>query len=296
MTPDHKRYLELFPPQKQREWGWPAVANFTLGGAGAGFHLFSVIVPTLGNVAFFYSNTFFLKLLGPILVTVGLMILPIEAGRSSRSFHLIRQLKKSWISREIFFYVIFLLAVLIDYFSPSVPLYLISVGGALGVMISQGFIVYDSKAVTAWNRLAVPWFFLSSGIASGAGVALFLSIKGLIHLSQPFLMAAMFGLAANFIIWIIYLFLPGHGDRAFRSATHPLRRPISLIAILGFGHCLPFGLILFILAAGLDGIGEHHLSYLTILSAVLVIIGVSMQKTALLHQASGKRSIGFNMQ
>ena len=213
MTLNTKKYVELFPPQNQKDWRWPAIANFIFGGAGAGFYCFHFSRLLYQQRSDSNPNLFLIKLLGPIMIAFGFMFLPIEAGRPSRSFHLIRQYKDSWISREIIFFLIFLLTALGDYFFDSFPLYLLSVGCAVGFIFSQGFIVYDSKAVTAWSRPVVPWVFLSSSISSGASVALFLTQSGLIALSPMFIMIVMFSIAANAITWLLYLFPPsGHND------------------------------------------------------------------------------------
>ena len=294
MTPKKKTYVELFPSIRQKQWEWPAIANFSLGGAGAGFHCFIFLTTYLGNDAYINLNAFLLKLLGPTIVTIGLMLLLIEAGRPSRTFHLIRRLRLSWMSREVLFYLIFLLTALVDYVSPSVALRLVSVTCAVGLILSQGFIVHDSKAVSAWNRPAVPWLFLLSGIASGAVIALLISLISAIPSSPEFLLIAILSIAANSVIWTVYLFYSGHGDEDFRSATQALRRPVSLAAILGLGHFLPLGLILILYSVNNRKVGGHYSTFLAIVSGVLILAGVFLQKAALIHQAGGKRRIGFD--
>lgn len=41
--------LKIVPYQRQRSWGWPAVVNLTLGGAGAAFYLIGSLLSNLGH-------------------------------------------------------------------------------------------------------------------------------------------------------------------------------------------------------------------------------------------------------
>ena len=293
MTSDSNTFVELSPPVNQREWGWPAIVNFTLGSAGAGYHTVGFLMTLLVNGAPAQTDAIFLEWVGPLMVTVGLMVLPLESGRPSRSFYLLRHLRHSWISRELLFYVVFLVAALGDLVSPSPVMRLLSVVGALGLLISHGFIVYDSKAVTAWNRPVVHLVFICAGITSGTAIGLLLSPV----YSQLFSLTgrlAVLCVAANAGVWLLYLFFSKRDDTAFRSATRLLHRSVSLGAILGVGHIMPVVIILALLSVGPGFFSVRLANVLAILSAFLILFGTMLQKVALLRKASGKRSLGFN--
>jgi DMSO reductase anchor subunit len=293
MTPVKTTFVELSPPVNQREWGWPAIVNFSLASAGAGYHIIGFLITLLEEGAAAGANALFLEWLGPMMVTFGLMVLALESGRPSRSFYLMRHFRQSWISRELIFYVIFLLAALGGLVSPSLVMRLLAVAGAVGLLVSHGFVVYDSKAVTAWNRPAVHLVFICAGITSGAAVGLLLFPLHPLPLSLTGRLV-LWGIAANAGAWLLYLFISGKSDAAFRSATRTLRRPASLAAILGAGHILPFLLILALLSVrpGLHTVRNGN--PLAVLSALLILFGTILQKIALLRMASGKRSLGFN--
>src|SRR3972149_3283401 len=89
------RSVELIPATPQRLWGKPAVANFALGGLGAGLYLAAVVEVWLGapgavNVA---------SWLGPVLVLAGFVAVATEAGRPLRGPRVLTRLRTSWMSR-----------------------------------------------------------------------------------------------------------------------------------------------------------------------------------------------------
>lgn len=299
--------MELIRPIKQTVWRWPAVANFSLGGMGTGFYLLSlwVVIPQGGGIS--QSSELYVasRLLGPALVSLGFLSLVIEAGRPLRGYNLFRHLRRSWMSREALAGVIFILAAVTHWAFPHPALHTLAAAGAVGLMISQGFLVYRARAVTAWNMPLMPLFFVTSGLATGSGLMLLLTALGRRTLeSDPSLSLPLLrggqgwgeqavGLTCvilNLVLWLLYL---RWSDDAFQSATAVLRRPNALLLTVGVGHLLPALLLVLILVLpGLDtGIGFSRIA-MALAGLALVVGGVS-QKAGIILEAGYLRAIGL---
>ena len=84
--------MELIRPAKQTAWGWPAAANFILGGMGASFYLLSLWARIHGGAPAVSNHGEIFKIVGPGLTILGLALLGLEAGRPLRSRFLLKQL------------------------------------------------------------------------------------------------------------------------------------------------------------------------------------------------------------
>jgi formate-dependent nitrite reductase membrane component NrfD len=280
---------KLLPSKKQTEWRWPAAANFILGGAGAGFYVLSFITMLFEHGIFLNTDPVLFGWLGPVLAIIGLAILVTEAGRPLRGRYLIHHLQSAWISRETLAFVFFILAVVCDYLFPHLVLKLFAVLTALLFMLSQGFIAYSARAIPAWNVLVMPIFFLTSGLASGTGVALLLAASGS-HLSLGSLVfLSLVCTILNLTVWIIYLRYPG--AVAFRSATVALKRPPAIFLTVVLGHMFPLLLLFLIQLSGYLGIGEMLQVIFLIGSGSAVILSAIVQKSLIILAAGYTREI-----
>jgi len=260
--------IQILGPDRQRDWRWPAVINFTLGGAGAGFY----ILAALGGDA---PRGW----LAPLLVVAGLAAVALEAGRPLRAHHLLRNLGRSWMSREVFAALMFVVAGLLDSYRPSLALSVVAVTSAAALLLCQGFIVYRAGALPAWNVPVMPVLFISSGLAAGAGVAL---------LAWPHATAGI-GLAcigANLVAWLVYLW--GTRERAFRQATRVLRRPGALIVVVGLGHVLP-GILLGLALARTGSTGA------ALVAGAAMIVGSLSQKAGVVLWAGYLQAIALRL-
>lgn len=277
---------QLVQPGPQKVWGWPAVANFIFGGAATGFFLLSVLTVKLyesGTNSTFQPGPY--KLLAPILVVVGLLCLTIEAGRPSRSSYLLRNLSTSWISRETFAAIIFVPSTIIDWLYPHSGLLALSVLAAMVFVISQAYIVYRARGVTAWNVPIIPLVFITSSFVTGGGILL-LSMK-ISTFSRFLLLIGIICLALNLVIWLLYLYWP-HED-TFREATEVLRRPKPLFVTIGIGHLLPFILLLWILLSPLAENQSEPANIFIPVAAMAMITGSAYQKIEIILRAGIKR-------
>jgi DMSO reductase anchor subunit len=228
---------ELLPPLKQTLWGRLAVANFFLGGAGAGAYLIGVFLfwgsaaPPLRAVS----------VLGPLLVLAGFLAVAAEAGRPLRGPRVLLRVTSSWMSRELWAGGAFVGLVALDQVWPASGVRLAAAVAALSFVLAQGFILRQCRGVAAWNVPIVPLVFVASALASGAGVVG--TAIALTPVAPDRLALTTAGLLVlNGFVWTLYLSWPGDG--AFRRATATLREDSAILGIFVLGHLLPLGLLL----------------------------------------------------
>lgn len=280
--------MELIRPMKQRVWGWPGVVNLILGGMATGFYLLSSLVTVLQNGVPGASQSAGFKLVAPVLTGLGFLTLTIEAGHPLRSRHLFRYLRRSWMSRETLAASIFVPAAFLDWLLPHPALWILAAAAAMGLMVCQGSIVYRARAVIAWNVPFMPLFFLTSGFATGGGLALLVSL-GELTLEVGPVAIGLICAVLDLVVWLLYLYRSR--DAAFREATQALRRPNALILTVGIGHLLPVLLLFLLLAAPhIDAIAELWRIAAALAGLAMVVGGVS-QKAGIVLKAGYLRGI-----
>jgi phenylacetyl-CoA:acceptor oxidoreductase subunit 2 len=280
--------LILKEPVKQGTWRWPAAVNFIIGGTGGGVYLFSFFQAFAWFGSPFFSKSLHFGFIPPLLICVGFLCLAIEAGRPLRGCYLFRNLQKSWISRETVFCFIFIPASVCDYFYPDPVFKLLAITAALGFLVSQGFIVYRARAITAWNIPIIPLVFLSSALLSGYGLFLILTVTDLKTSDQAMLFFGFISLFFNLLIWLVYLRQSGLTD--FYSTTKKLRQFFSLTITIGLGQIIPLFLLLFLLLQK-HTIAPVFLSPMIVLCGILLLIGNFSQKIGILISAGYFRAI-----
>ena len=263
----HPPRIDPRPPERQHTWHGLAVANFFCGPTGVGLYLLAVVTGwlagrnaplldlahPLASLAGWSPGAFsprqWAGLLGPILVAIGLLSVAAEAGRPFRGFNVFRNLRRSWMSRESGFAIVFMVLALADTLLwQSAPVQAVAALAGMGVALAQGLILSKAKGVPAWNVRIMPVYFIVSALTFGCGALLVLLA---LHGEQPHEPAAwsVLGLAllgADLMVWQRYLAtLPR--TETFRHAVALLRRPVWLLVIEGVGHLLP-ALLLFIAA------------------------------------------------
>lgn len=271
--------FQLRKLRKQRTWGRLAAANFIIGGAGVGFYLVSFFqtLVRVGSASFFESLPF--GFISPLLISIGFLFLGIEAGRPLRGCFAFCHPRHSWISRETIAFCIFIPSALLDFLMPQPSTRLLAVIAALGLLISQGFIVYRARAVTAWNVPIIPIFFITSSLASGYGLLLLLMALGGLYPDQRMSIIGFIFAGLNLVIWCVYI--SGSRSTPFFSATQMLRRSHSLILTVGLGHIIPL-LLLLILLIPQRFFVEPLLCFIAAISGALLFIGGAGQKVGII--------------
>jgi len=221
-------------PTLQRVWRLPAVLNFTLGGLGSGMYLIGTFWSYLDNLS--TVTSYFYKINAPLLVLLGLFMVALEAGRPSRAWYLIRNWKKSWMSRETLAAIIFVISCFLEVIFPVYLFSLIGVTSGFIFLLSQGMIIYKSRGLPAWNNWVTVALFIVSGFYAGSGLLLSYSIftdNPYLHFSYATLGFLIFGM----ILWPVYLNYSE--DSQFRLATKKLRKVKQRMLIQVLGHALP---------------------------------------------------------
>jgi DMSO reductase anchor subunit len=275
-------------------WGWPAVVNFFLGGMAASYYLLKVIDGILLGGVNGVAQPAAFKVLAPALVSLGFLSLTVEAAKPSRGFQLILNLRNSWISREVLAGAVFAVTAALDYFLIQPMLLITAVSAAAGLLISQGFIVYSARAIPTWNRPLMPLLIITSGITTGSGLILLMTLSS-DHL--PGLSTLWMGLIAitlDVTVWFFYVY--SSHDVAFRKETERLRSPFFLFHTIVFGRLVPFLVLFLCLKSSGTASGHLFLHFLPALAGLAMIAGGASQKIGILLHTGYSRSIVFNGQ
>lgn len=270
---------QIISPTKQREWTSPAAANFVLGGAGAGFYLLSIFIMILERERSIMIHPISFGIFAPVLMGLGFVFLITEAGRPSKGRYILFHLQRAWISRETLAFTFFVPAVIFDYFFPHLIFKVCAALSALCFMVAQGFILYSSRAVPAWNVSIIPIFFISSGFASGAGLALLLAASGRLKIEAGLELLSMACIIWNLIVWLLYLRWSNAID--FRSAIKALYRPLIILITIVFGHALPILILLLLQIQLFPEMGKMLQGVFALVSGLAIIIGVAAQKASI---------------
>ena len=275
----------LIRPKKERVWGWPAVANFLLGGTGAGFYLLSTVHqlwhtgPQPGAAG----------MVSPLLVSLGFLSLTLEAGRPLRGVYLLSNLRNSWMSVEVLAGGLFIFAAFADWLFPRTVLHVTAACASMGLIVSHGFIFYRSRAMTAWNLPVIPLLFLSSALVLGGGLLFMgsaLSDDTLAYYTQVIVLAC---LVADAAVWAGYLL--GSHEKNFVKATGLLRRPLAVFLVSGVGHLLPLVMVT-VLMMTTDAAAETAVRPFTMaLAGLCMLIGGVSQKVILVLGANYLRGM-----
>jgi hypothetical protein len=271
--------VDLLPPVLQTLWGWPAVANFALGGMGAGLYVVAAVAAGFGPSAALRIAAW----LGPLLVLTGFVAVALEAGHPFRGARVLARMHTSWMSRELWLGGIFALCaagtLAADGRGPRVPAAALAVAFAL----AQGQILRHARGVAAWAVPPMPAVFLTSALTSGAGLLLVLEA----WTGRPpdrLLGAALVTLLVHLGVWSV--FISWSRDEAFVRGVRPLGEGSSVMALVG-GSLAPS--LLTALAIALPPLGQP----LAALAGGLMVLGQASMKATLIRKAGQLRPISL---
>lgn len=272
---------ELIPPIKQTLWGRLAVANFFLGGAGAGAYLVTVPLSAVSATPL----ATLASAVGPLLVLAGFLGVAVEAGRPLRGPKVLRMAETSWMSRESWAGGAFIALAALDYLRPWAGWRLTATLAALFFVLAQGWVLSHCRGVAAWNVPALPFLFLVSALVSGAGVAGVAAPFASGHADRLLVETLGLILLSGFA-WIAYSYWPG--DSAFRRATAILREDSAVLGIFIIGHVLP----LVVLVVGLRS--PAFVMAAVMLAGAGILIGQLQAKAWLILKMGLLRPITLN--
>jgi DMSO reductase anchor subunit len=270
---------DLLPPVLQTLWGWPAVANFALGGVGAGLYVVAALATGFGPSAALRVAAW----LGPLLVFAGFVAVATEAGRPLRGPRVLARVRTSWLSRELWLGGVFALCAAGTLATDGRGLRVLAAVAAAAFALAQGQILRHARGVAAWAVPPMPAVFLTSALVSGAGLILVLEA----WTGRPpdrLLGTALVALIVHLCAWSVLV--SWSRDEAFVRGVRPLREGSSAVAIVG-GYLVPS--LLAALAIALPPFGRP----LAALAGVLMVAGQVSMKTALIRKAGQLRPISL---
>ena len=275
---DAPRPLCLIPPAAQTLWGWPAVANFALGGLGAGFYVMAALAAGFGSSATVRVAAW----LGPFLVLAGFAAVATEAGRPLRGPRVLGRVRTSWMSRELWLGGAFALVAAGTLATEGPGPRLLAAAAAVALALAQGEILRHARGVAAWSVPPMPVVFLTSALVSGAGLLLLLEAWSGRSLER-LLGMGLVTLIVHLCVWSV--FVSWSGDEAFVHGVRPLRDSPSGLVMVAGGYLLPS--LLAALGVALPPLGPA----LAAAAGALMVTGQAWMKAALIRQAGQLRPI-----
>jgi DMSO reductase anchor subunit len=274
---------ELIPATPQRLWGIPAVANFALGGLGAGFYLAAYLVAAGAPSPAVRLASW----LAPALVLAGFVAVATEAGRPLRGPRVLTRIGTSWMSRELWVGGAFVLLALFDRVSPSPGVRALAGLAALALVVAQGAILRAARGIPAWNVAVMPLAFVVSAAASGAGLLL---LTGAVAGRAPSAVVTGLTLAVLVLALVVWLaFVRWSREPAFTRAMAPLRHGPIAIELIAIGYVAPF--VLTAAALALPSWSEA----MGMLAGITMILGQIRAKSALVLTAGMLRPVALDV-
>ena len=153
-------------PSQQKHWDWKAAGNFICGGIGSGLFMFTALAMLR------HDELVPIGLTALGFVALGLFLVLLKIGRPLRSIYVLRQPRRSWMTREAWIATaLFPLAILALWVQATALL----VAGAVMAgffLFSQAMILKEAKGIPAWRINWVVPLMLATGLAEGSGVFL----------------------------------------------------------------------------------------------------------------------------
>ncbi|MBI4637722.1 MAG: dimethyl sulfoxide reductase anchor subunit [Candidatus Rokubacteria bacterium] len=272
---------ELIPARPQTLWGWPAVANFALGGLGAGLYVAAAVGAGLGVSPAVRIAAW----LGPALVLAGFAAVATEAGRPLRGPRVLTRVLTSWMSRELWLGGAFVLLAAAELVAPGPVPRLGAALAAAALALAQGFILRRARGIAAWDVPPMPLVFLASALVSGTGLWILVEVAGGRPLGGGALGLILLVLVGGAFVWLAYV--TWSREDAFVKALAPLSADGAAIELVGLGYVLPVALVALGLAV------PAWVRVTMPLAAALMIAGQVRAKAALVLRAGQLRPIAL---
>jgi phenylacetyl-CoA:acceptor oxidoreductase subunit 1 len=227
-------------PWHQKHWDWKASGNFLCGGAGTGLFACATLVGLNGTPVVLPG------LAALVLMATGLGLLMFKIGRPLRFLYVLRQPRRSWMSREAWVAgLLFPLALAALWFGHPIALIAAALVGLL-FLFCQGMILEQSKGIPAWRNPRVIALIMATGLAEGCGLFLMLAalLPGLSDAAKPFAFALVALAATRSWTWRRYF-------NALESEGAPTRALEIFMACRGWFFTAGLVLPLVLVAIGL---------------------------------------------
>ncbi len=187
-------------PWHQLHWDWKAAANFLCGGAGSGLFMFAALVGMNGTPIYVPG------LAALALVALGLTMLMFKIGRPLRFLYVLRQPRRSWMTREAWTVAVWFPVALFALWSNHAPFLLLAALLGIFFLFCQGMILEQAKGIPAWRNPRVIAFIMATGAAEGCGLLLVFAAfsPNLAYVAKPFALALLVLIVARAWAWRRY--------------------------------------------------------------------------------------------
>jgi hypothetical protein len=132
--------------------------------------------------------------------------------------------------------------------------------------------------------------FLTSGLSTGVGMALFTLFKRG-DFGSFLLITGLAFVVLDLVLWIVFLRLSI--DSTYLRATSELRRPLSLSMTVVLGHLLPLFLMSLLILLPLAGLDDKQISMrvIAVIAGAAIMVGGVSQKAGIILSAGYRRKI-----
>jgi len=240
----------------QRYWDKPMATAFFCGETGAGLFIVSMLIDFLPGV-----------ILGLLITGVGKTFFHLtHMGVPQKSWRAILRPDRSWISRGLIGIVFFvgfgtihvageLFGLVPD--ALMMPVYILSMAGAMVVIVYQGFAMSHSTAIALWSTGLMPVSSMLYGLLAGTSLVTFLASFNMYKIDAD-LLALVSTLQIILIVAVqltLLSLLHGakNGSRGAQQSYHLLTRDFLarpfLYGVVGVGTIVPL-LMLLLLPTG----------------------------------------------
>jgi len=153
-------------PALQQHWDWKASANFICGGIGSGLFIFTAVA------ALRHPHVLPLGWLALTIMALGLATLLLKIGKPLRSIYVLRQPRRSWMTREAWIAAVMFPLGALALWLANLPLALATALLAFGFLFCQAMIMQAAKGIPAWRSIWIVPLLLTTGFAEGGGLFL----------------------------------------------------------------------------------------------------------------------------
>ncbi len=270
--------VDVIPAEPQTLWRTPAVANFALGGLGAGFYVAAAVAARLQSGPVLTLAAW----LGPALVLAGFAAVATEAGRPLRGARVLAQVRTSWMSRELVLGGLFAALAALEFVTPHPGLRALTAAVALALAAAQGAIVRGARGVAAWDVAIMPLVFLASALVSGLGLLLLVDGTAGEAAGLERVVAVAITLPLALMVWLGYLTCSD--ERVFVEATRLLREGRPGVALGAGGYFVPWCASMLALALPMPAAAA-------VLAGALMVAGQLFAKWLLIRAVASLRPI-----
>jgi formate-dependent nitrite reductase membrane component NrfD len=270
----------MIKPKLQTHWGWLVVFYVFLAGLGGGTFLISFIMRFMDK---FNDPARIGVFIGPIIVSIGALMLLLDLGSPARAFRLFTTPSTwmtSWLVRGAYILSIFIILGLTYALIPWAQesglgrgLGMVAAIFSLLVLLEPPLLLAVNNSIPLWNTSALPALFFFSGLNTGLAVFVLLSsaLPSTVGVNGFHLLANV-NIAVLVILLVVlvsYLEIVRQTGQTAAASIRLMLSPLFTWGVIGAGILLP--LAIFILCSTVsDG---ATIRVLETIAGILILIG-----------------------